>query len=498
MQEEIDPDPRFHPSRVAVSSVVALFAALRLCHVRLLWADEDYHLAAAINVLHGNVPYRDFWYDKPPLNAIYYLLIGGYSGWPLRILDTLYVLAACWLAFLVARAWWGEVEGCISAVLLSFSLAFYLPSAVISFAADALMIVPHLAAIYCVLTRRALLAGLCCAIAFLVNAKAVFVIAICALWFPGAWLLLSLGFAIPLLLAATAALVSGAWPGYYEQVWRWGWLYAAGSPVLHPFKTGLVRSLDWLGFHAALAVGTAFAFSGISRRDRWKAASWLALSFLAVCLGTRFAPHYFLQLLPAMVIVSSRGIALAWSRYRTLTAVLLGACLLVPLIRFAPRYAFLAYDNVLGRAPRWSDAAMDEDSQQASREIVSAGLPSDTLFVWGYRPDIYVYTRLTSASRFWDSQPLTGVPADRHLHAIDVIYGGAAARNRRQLIQSRPTWLVDGLGLLNPKLSPTVYPELRPWLSHYKLVAQTRLSLIYRLADSPVTQQDLQRPVSRR
>ncbi|MGH8102743.1 MAG: hypothetical protein ACREIW_15715, partial [Chthoniobacterales bacterium] len=46
--------------------VVAL-ACLRLCHVHLLWSDEDYHLAAAIHILDGKVPYRDFWYDKPPL-----------------------------------------------------------------------------------------------------------------------------------------------------------------------------------------------------------------------------------------------------------------------------------------------------------------------------------------------------------------------------------------------------------------------------------------------
>jgi hypothetical protein len=40
---------------------------------------------------------------------------------------------------------------------------------------------------------------------------------------------------------------------------------------------------------------------------------------------------------------------------------------------------------------------------------------------------------------------------------------------------------VDGLGLLNPNLAPAVYPELRPWLAHYELVARTKLSLIYRL-----------------
>src|SRR6185312_14536820 len=113
--------------------------------------------------------------------------------------------------------------------------------------------------------------------------------------------------------------------------------YAAESPVLHPLRVGFVRSFDWLGFHSALAGGTIFELSVADRGERWKIGSWLDLSFCAVCLGTRFAPHYFLQLLPPMVIAGSRGVVLAWRRYRAVTAVLLTATLLVPFVRFGPR-----------------------------------------------------------------------------------------------------------------------------------------------------------------
>src|SRR5579859_1064738 len=92
---------------VGVACLVVALACFRLCHIHLLWADEDYHLAAAIHILHGKVPYRDFWYDKPPLCAAFYLLVGGYPGWPLRILDSAYMLIACYVAYLLAREWWG-------------------------------------------------------------------------------------------------------------------------------------------------------------------------------------------------------------------------------------------------------------------------------------------------------------------------------------------------------------------------------------------------------
>src|SRR5882724_6619437 len=97
-------------------AVAILFACLRLCHAHLLWSDEDYHLAAAIRILHGEIPYRDFWYDKPPLAAVYYLLIGGHSGLALRSLDAAYILLACFVAYRLALSWWSETEARIAAL----------------------------------------------------------------------------------------------------------------------------------------------------------------------------------------------------------------------------------------------------------------------------------------------------------------------------------------------------------------------------------------------
>ncbi|HZQ52389.1 MAG TPA: hypothetical protein VFB14_09340 [Bryobacteraceae bacterium] len=471
-----------HSSRLARSKFLLLvfaMACLRVCHFHLLWADEDYHLAAAIHILHGQVPYRDFWYDKPPLNAVYYLLIGGYWGWPLRLLDAAYIVACCCVAYRLAKRWWGPREGRAAALLLAFFTTFYLPSAVIPFAADALMILPQLAAVYYAAAGRAFWAGIYSGIAFLVNAKGLFVLAICGVWLWAELPVLILGFVLPVAAGAIWAVATGALAGYWEQVWRWGWLYARESPVTHPFRVGVVRTADWLGFHAALLAGSICAFTKMSASHRWRLGVWLAVSYASVCLGTRFAPHYFFQLLPGMVIMASRGVVLAFERHRKIAAVVVAVLLVVPLVRFGPRYAMLAADDIEHHAPHWSDVVMDLDSQAVARQILAKKKPGDTLFVWGYRPDIYVYTRLSSDGKFWDSQPLTGVPADRHLSAIEPIYGGPAAANRREFVRSHPTFFVDGLGLLNPRLKPGVYPELRPWLAGYQLIGRTKLSLIY-------------------
>jgi 4-amino-4-deoxy-L-arabinose transferase-like glycosyltransferase len=184
---------RFHVAWLALA-----LACLRLCHIHLLWADEDYHLAAAIHMLHGKVPYRDFWYDKPPLCAAFYLLVAGYPGWPLRILDAGYIVTACYLAYLLARDWWGELEGRVAALLLAFFTAFYLPSAVIPLAADALMMIPHFAAIYCARRKLALWAGIWVGVGFFFNTKALFILATCAILLFSQLPLLLIGFTLPL------------------------------------------------------------------------------------------------------------------------------------------------------------------------------------------------------------------------------------------------------------------------------------------------------------
>jgi hypothetical protein len=463
--------------------LVIVLSCLRLAHVHLLWADEDYHLAAAINLLHGKVPYRDFWYDKPPLSALYYLLIGGLPGWPLRLLDAAYIGASCYLIYRLACRWWSSREGSAAACLLVFFTTFYLPSAVIPFAADAVMLLPHLAAVYFAFCRKPVWAGLFCGVAFLANAKALFVLATCAVWLIPeiAWLIL--GFALPTVAGFLSLLLTNAWPGYIEQVWNWGLIYTKGAPVIHPFVNGVIRTLHWMGFHAALVLGAVWAFLRIGRGDTWKLGAWLAFSFAAVALGSRFAPHYFLQLLPPLVVAASRGLVLMAREHRRFATIACITLLAVPLVRFGPRYFSLTRDDLGGRAPNWADVQMDLDSQDIARQVKARAKAGDTLLVWGYRPDVYVYTRLVSDSRFWDSQPLTGVPADRHLSEATAIYKEPAARNREELLRSRPTWVVDGLGRLNPKLRPDTFPELRPWMAHYKLVGETKLSWIYRRAD---------------
>jgi hypothetical protein len=454
-----------------VAGAAAVLAA-RLCHSGVLWPEEGLPMAAAVQMLHGRALYSEVWFDKPPLVAAFYLLWGAHTGVMLRLAGALYVLAACSLIYRFAREMWSEREGRAAALLLGFFLTFGIPSAVMALAADVLTIAPHIAAIWlayggrasagAALQRRIFLAGLASGIAFQCNTKAAFVLAFCALVQWRRLPALLAGFAVPNLLVL-------AWVGgdaYYEQVWKLGFIYARDTFVANPLGEAFTRTLNWAGFHAALVIAAAVYFV---RERNWRFAVWILLALGAVAAGWRFFPRYYFHLLPAMALAAARGFTLL-GHWRVLVL----ATLLVPLVRFGPRYVTLAVRGDGG----WSDTAMDRNSREAARAVMERARPGDTLFVWGYRPDIFVYTRMAAASRFLESQPLTGVFADRHLFDARPSYPEWAERNRRELARTRPAFVLDGIAPYNPRLGIEQYPDLRPWLAGYRTVGTVGATVI--------------------
>jgi 4-amino-4-deoxy-L-arabinose transferase-like glycosyltransferase len=454
-------------TRLLFLLLFALLLAARMCHVGILWAEETLPLAAAQQMRAGHVLYRDIWFDKPPLAPMLYTALGGEAEWRLRLAGALYALLCCWIAWGFARDLWGRREGLWAAGLLGFFLIFDFPSSAIPLAADLLMLAPHLAAVWMAYRRRPLWAGALAGVAFTANPKGVLVLAVCAWWAPS-WALLA-GFAGVTGAVSVWMWSAGALAGYWDEVWRWGRVYAGTTFVDAPLKNGLLRTLGWAGFHAAVviaAVGQA-SWPVTAERRRWLV--WLAISLLGVVAGLRFFPRYYFQILPVVVLLAARGFAEMRGRRR-----LLALLLLIPLARFAPTYFMAARDA------GWRDTAMDRDSRAAAAMVHALAKPGNTLFVWGFRPEVYVYSHLPAATRFLDSQPLTGVPADRHLTQSAPVETAESRVRRAELASSRPTFVVDGLGEYNRRLAVTEFGDLREWIAGYREVGRSAGSVIYR------------------
>ena len=454
-------------TRILFLLLFALLLAARLCHVGILWAEETLPLAAAQQMRAGQVLYRDVWFDKPPVAPVLYRALGGEAGWLLRAAGALYALLCCWIAFGFARDLWGEREGRWAAALLGFFLIFDFPSAEIPLAADLLMLAPHIAAVWMAWKRRPLWAGALAGVAFAVSPKGVFVLAVCALWMPS--LLLLAGFAAVTGIASAWMWGAGALPGYWDEVWRWGRVYAGTTFVEDPIRNGALRTLNWAGFHAALVIGAIVGWKEVQNRRAWSV--WLGISLLGAAAGLRFFPRYYFQILPVVVLLAARGFALV--RVKTMLAYVLALALLVPLVRFAPAYYTAA------RSSTWRDTAMDRDSRAVAAILHGAARAGDTLFVWGFRPEIYVYSHLPAASRYLDSQPLTGVPADRHLTQSLPVETQEARSHRAELARTQPAFVVDGLGVYNPHLALAAFDDLHAWMANYREVARSGQSVVY-------------------
>ncbi len=449
----------------------AVVLASRLCHANILWADEDYHLAAAIQVMHGKFPYRDFWYDKPPLNLVFYLLFGARTGIALRVADTLFVCLCCALIYRFASQLWSRREGFLAAGALAFFLIFYLPPGIVPLEPDTFLLAPHLAAVYLSWRGKPFLAGLAAGIALQFSPKGVFVLASAALFAPAGLPMLILGFLAPAAIVLGWLAAAGAGKAYFEQVWKWGLLYAGTSAADPQAQRGVASVFNWLGFHAALVIAAGWYWVREKDRERTSTLLWCALSLAAAAVGWRFAPRYFMQLLPALAIPAACGFARASPVLRAVVLIALA----IPAVRFGPRYFELA---------GWKDVAMDQESRDAARVITETARSGDTIFIWGYRPDIIAYTRLPVAGRIWDSQPVTGVPADRHLSDSRPVSEEWARDNRLELLRSRPTFLVDGLSLYNSALDIHGYPDLSQWLARYCEAGRAGGTTVYRLCEA--------------
>lgn len=422
-------------------------------------------MAAAGELLRGKELYREIWFDKPPLYAWFYALCGGSPGWPLRFLGSLWMTLCAASVYFAGRSLWSRREGLLAACLSLVYLTFWIPSAVMAIAPDLLLVAPHAVAIGLAVRGQSFAAGIASGVGLLCNSKGLFVVAAVLLWAPSR--LAAIGGCAAVQAGALLLIPAGV---YWEQVWLWGFRYSSAIFVDNPVLEGLRRTAGWAWFHAAAVVGTAVCFA---RERNWRIVAWAGLGLAGTIAGSRFFPRYYFLLLPMIALAGARGLMLLRAQARWLALVLL----LIPVVRFGPRYATVAWYGTAG----WPDAALMEDSRR-----VAAMLPHGCkLLVWGYRPDVYVFSGCAAATPFLDSQPLTGVIADRHLTDSRATYPELASKNRRELTSYRPEFIVDGLGVANASLAIGRYVDLNDWLADYERVGHTSMSVVYRRRTGP-------------
>jgi 4-amino-4-deoxy-L-arabinose transferase-like glycosyltransferase len=537
-------------STPGVFGILALVTLLlRVFYSSHLFQDEGLWFTAADQIARGKTLYRDIYFDKPPLLPLVLAALFKVCGDHIicvRLFEIAYSIAIAAALYLLARSLYTRREATLAAAMFSVFSTTFTTGHMQGLSTDFLMVLPSTGAALLMIrstansklarTARmwhALLAGLLTGVGIQVNPKSSFnlllfagLLVMSSRWRTpedsqrvSGWALMALAIAgasmatAPFLwwLATTDALKA-----YVEYVWEWGGRYALYYSPWFSARSGLTQTFYYLAVNPLLTAG-ALGFCTAAFANRRKALDssgngptrtadgaiglWLIVSYLAMATGGRFFGHYFYALLPALCVASSRGLNLllqsGWEplkRRRRALAAILFAFLAFTIVRFHTRTAVLAFDLIRGRksfyTKDWLHDRLNEEEKTVAREILSANDSSEardrSVFVWGYRPEIYYWSRSIPASRFLSSQPLTGVPADVHYFGDDyrpLLNDEETSEFRRQLADdltlNKPIYIVDELGFFNTSLGMETYGEFQDTLGQYKKTGTLGRFILY-------------------
>ena len=191
---------------------------------------------------------------------------------------------------------------------------------------------------------------------------------------------------------------------------------------------GARRTLNWGGFHIALLLGAALGLLELcQRRERWRTAGWLLLS--ASCRLDRR------PLFPALLLPTPSRPSPSW-RHAAFSA---SPCRLGCSSCWRSRGALRPRSSP--RRPR-----AGQRRRASRRDPRPYRKPGDTLFVWGYRPELFAFTRTCPPGRVSGfaaphRSPRGPPPDESQPHVSE-----SAREYRATLEETRPTFVIDGLG----------------------------------------------------
>jgi 4-amino-4-deoxy-L-arabinose transferase-like glycosyltransferase len=454
---------RAEPSRPFWLRVLPLLAALaavtRIPSFRLpLWNPDEGYLAVQARILAGGGTLYDTVVDrKPPLLPWLYeaafALCGDGSLRPLKVLAVVAQLATATLLAAVARRRWGDRAGRTAGVLYLLTSIGLNPEDAQAATFEVFMLPFTAAALWCADRGRWALAGAAVAGALLTKQTggAVLLPVLGLLWRSvptrGAVLRTAVGLAAPV---AAAALLTTPTGFFFWTVTGSGAYASFTGSELHV----LVRALTNTMILAVACAGLVPPVLRVLRIARTGAADlwlWLASSAFAVVAGFHFFGHYYLQLIPPVVLLATAALQILprdWLHTTVLTTAC--ACAL-----------FLAW-GLLAPRPELVHA------QRLAAAVQSRTTPADRVLIWGMHPETYLFADRAPASRFLTAGLLTNYSGGRDGPQVGEKYAvaGAWSRFRREMAERPPELIVDDSR--GRPFAPDRVPTLRRLLAgHY-------------------------------
>lgn len=510
------------PPEAAAPSVLRLLAWKRVLLVAgicalpvLLYApffnepfmrDEGYYAAASQAMLHGAIPYTDFFDNKPPLIYVFYaasFLMFGETLWAPRLLVSLMISLAALCVYFNARLLFSSHKtGVIAAA--TFATSIGLAKLETNANTEFFMLLPMTAGLLAFTQARRtgsrwwyLAAGALGGAAILT--KTIYVIPMAFLFLfavvqkwrcspdgasllsPVVWLGPSLMIAGSLAVFAVFAVplaLMGAFGDMVEGLTYYSWIYS-GHVSLSARLIATVKSPAFLVFvtgpWVVLAAFGAFVLLRAKDKDTGLLlAGWFAANLASIYAVGRFYNHYYIVLLPAMALLVPAGIDLLLKNWRTIPGQAFIA-VAMPVLLMAP----LALTIHIYAQPTPSDRHIakyggDRTDWEAQSPALGEWLkehtnPGDYIYNFGFQSELYFYADRTSPSRFFFDNAL----------GLDEKYERQAVE---QLSESPPAYVIDS-AIYERKTELNYYSEpVHQWVEqNYDYVGKIHYADIWRL-----------------
>jgi 4-amino-4-deoxy-L-arabinose transferase-like glycosyltransferase len=421
-----------------------------------LGRDQGEFATIARGILQGRVPYTELWNPKPP--AVFYVYAAamqlfGQTSIAIRLLDFLVVPLISLLLFDLGRSWLNRSVGLWAAFLIPvfyFSETFWTLTQ-----NDGLVLLPMVAAIWLVWRGiqpgrghwlYLLLAGVLCGYAvwfkypfilFVVVTAAVILAGL-----PGGWLtrqkfmalaVLAVGMLLSLTGGVLALVAQGAWAEFLLSA-RVTADYTRLTLNWEDFRELMRTALEYRWLHWGLLFLLA-GMGGSWLLMRWRRAAlpttdriwlrmlwlWLAITLAIMLVQAKAYDYHWLPMLPPLVLLSAGMITVLAVRLR----------MNIHLTRFIPSLQIvlaivllgLMAQGIWGRSLPYLTGQEDQatyygrfqagefvadESLRVAQFLQERVVRGDSLYIWGFRPEVYYLSGLNPPTRFIFQFPLVG------------------------------------------------------------------------------------------
>jgi hypothetical protein len=249
------------------------------------------------------------------------------------------------------------------------------------------------------------------------------------------------------------------WCGVFDKFWFWTFDYATKYASALPLSTGwqiLWRRIIGITSSALLlwligGIGlVTLIWNRKARRHILFVIGFLLFSFLAVCPGFYFRPHYFILLLPAVALLAGIGVDSIQNLFERSRSFIVSR--VIPILLAALAAGLVLYqqwDFLFVMSPTAASRAAFgispfPESLEIARFIKERSAPTDRIAVLGSEPQIYFYSERRSATGYIYAYPLM----EKHSYARqmqkEMISEIEAASPKLLIFVHTPTsWLMD-------------------------------------------------------